>query len=158
MFDANLGFRVSKIENSEEILAEFASFKANYPVNGRGDWPLVYGRGNLIFYHFPTKLENLPDHVDSSPTGKMAPTLMWCHPCSYDDQSPHLFDFPWSSSRAQILQCKQKTFGALLSLAVEFLPLFTFEFRVLQVSHKRTQINHVNQWRTDLLLHALTEG
>ena len=37
MFDSNLGFVLSKIENSEKILSEFASFKANYQVNGRGD-------------------------------------------------------------------------------------------------------------------------
>ena len=40
MFDAKFGFVVSKIEKFEQFFAEFASFKENYQVNGRGDWPL----------------------------------------------------------------------------------------------------------------------
>ena len=61
--------------------------------------------GYLIFYHLPTKVGNLPDR-----TGEMAPTLVWCHPCSNEDQSPHLFDFPWSYSQEhKSAEYKQKT-------------------------------------------------
>ena len=81
---------------------------------------------------------------DSSPTGDMVPTRIWRHPCPKYDQSPHVFDFPWSSSSAEILHYKQNLFGALLSLSSSYFYL-RFDFRVLQVSHKRTQIKHVNQ-------------
>ena len=51
-----------------------------------------------------------------SPTRDVAPVLTWRHPCPDDEQSPRwLFDFPWSQSRAQILQYKQNIVGALLS-------------------------------------------
>ena len=115
MLGANLGFVVSKVGKFEEFLTGLASFKAKYQVNGRGYRPS--SMRYFTFYRFRTKVENLPDHVDSFPTGGgMAPTLIWRHPCFNDDQTPHLFDFPWSLPRAQIFRYKQKLFGAILSL------------------------------------------
>ena len=107
--------------------------------------------GYLIFYHLPTKVENLPDQVDSFPTGEMTPTLVWCHPCSNDDQSPiSLTLFGLSQEHKSSNTSKKKENFRHPSLAVEFLFfLSTFDLCVLQVSHKLTQIEPVNQWRTD---------
>ena len=85
-----LGLSLEKLETFFwGFLAGFVSFKAKYQVNGRVDWSLFMG--HFILCRFPTRLENLPDHVGLPRwPGDMVPTLTWRHPCSNDDQSPCL--------------------------------------------------------------------
>ena len=88
-----LGLQLVKLENLRNFSQNLPYFKAKYQENGSGDRPLSTAGVVNIFYHLPTKVGNLPDRVDSFPTGEMSPTLVWCHPCSNDDQSPHFLTF-----------------------------------------------------------------
>ena len=147
MLGANLGFVVSKVGKFEEFLTGLASFKAKYQVNGRGYRPS--SMRYFTFYRFRTKVENLPDHVDSFPTG--GGHGPYPHLASPLFQRRSDSPFIWLSlvfAKSTNFPIQTKTFRRH-SLAVEFLLLFTLDFRVLHVSLKQTQNKHLNQWRTD---------
>ena len=140
MFSAKFGFVVSKIAKFEEFLAEFASFKAKYQVNGRADRPLSMA-GVLDISSSPDE-----NWWEIYPTMWILPRRgiwgIWplpssgvTHACYNDDQSPNLFGFPWSSSEEHKSSNTNKKNFRPPSLAVEVLLLFTFDFRVLQVGY-----------------------
>ena len=143
----------------ERFLTGFTSIKANYQVYDRGDWPLSLGY--FIIYRLLTKLENVSDHVRFFPEvggGRKAWLLSPPGVTLVPTTICLLIFLTFFGLRQEHKSSNTYKKWPDPSLALEFLLLFTFEFRVKQVSLKRTQIKHVNLWMTDWRhTHALAE-
>ena len=109
--------------------------------------------GYLIFYHLPTKVGNLPDR-----TGEMAPTLVWCHPCSNEDQSPHLFEaFLGLIVKSTNPPNTNKKLKAPLSRCRVLMFIYVWLSRATSIpqTHPNQARESMEDW---LLLHVLAEG
>ena len=106
--------------------------------------------GYLMFDCHPTKLVILSDHVDSSQTGDMAPTLIWRHSVPTTISLPIFLTFLGLRQAHKYFNTNKKLsapFSRCIVLTQCYLCLTFACYKT--VSHERTQTKHVNQWRSD---------